>query len=145
MGTFDLLSYHIMAEYTKQMEVLFAARLTFTWHEQSRELWIHHRFPFSEPMVSVEATVERTEQDLLTDRYTRPWLRRYALATSRLMLAEIRGKYGTLPGAGGGISLNASDLRMAAKEEIDVCIQEIDDFIADRPEEIGLGAFYTMG
>lgn len=145
MGTFDLLSYHIMAEYTKQMEVLFAARLTFTWHEQSRELWIHHRFPFSEPMVSVEATVERTEQDLLTDRYTRPWLRRYALATSRLMLAEIRGKYGTLPGAGGGISLNASDLRMAAKEEIDICIQEIDDFIADRPEEIGLGSWFAQG
>lgn len=145
MGTFDLLSYHIMAEYTKTMELLFAARLTFTWHEQSRELWIHHRFPFTEPMVSVEASVERSEQDLLTDRYTRPWLRRYALATSRLMLAEIRGKFSALPGASGSISLNASDLRMAAKEEIEACLQEIDDYIADRPEEYGLATTMIFG
>lgn len=145
MGTFDLLSYHIMAEYTKTMEVLFAARLTFTWHEQSRELWIHHRFPQTEPMVSVEATVERSEQDLLTDRYTRPWLRRYATATSRLMLAEIRGKFGSLPGASGSITLNSNDLRMAAKEEIELCLREIDDYIADRPEEYGIATTFTFG
>lgn len=145
MGTFDLLSYHIMAEYTKTMEILFAARLTFTWNEQNRELWIHHRFPFSEPYVSVEATVERTEQDIMTDRYCRPWIRRWATANARLMLAEIRGKYSTLPGASGSITLNANDLRVAAKEEMETCLAEIDNYLADRPEEYGMATQFLFG
>ena len=40
-----------------------------------------------------------SEQDLLTDRFTSRWIERWALAESRMMLAEIRGKYATLPGA----------------------------------------------
>ena len=137
MGTFDLLSYHIMAEYTKLMEILFAARVTFTWNEQTRTLHLHTRFPFNERMVSIEATTERTEQDLLTDRYTRVWLRRYALATTRLILAETRGKFASLPGAGGSITLNAGELRQAATTEIEACLLEIDQYVADKPEEYG--------
>jgi hypothetical protein len=145
MGTFDLLSYHIMGEYTKLMEMLFAARITFTWNEQSRELFIHHKFAYREPRVAIEATVERTEQDLLSDRYVRPWIRRYAAATVRLMLAESRGKFSTLPGASGSVTLNADALRQAAATEIELCLAEIDDYVMDRPEEYGLGSTLTFG
>lgn len=135
MGTFDLLSYHIMSEYTKLMEILFAARITFTWDEAQRRLHILHRFSMSEEAVAIEAAVERTEQDILTDRILRPWIRRYTLATCRLMLAETRGKFASLPGAGGAVTLNATELRMAAAQEIELCIAEIQDYIADTPEE----------
>ncbi|MCK9369654.1 hypothetical protein M0R04_07080 [Candidatus Dojkabacteria bacterium] len=145
MGTFDLLSYHIMTEYTKTMEQLFAAKLTFTWNEQTRELWIHHRFPMTEPYVSMEVSMERTEQEIMSDRYARPWIRRYATAVTRLMLAETRGKYASLPGAGGNITLNANDLRMAAKEAIDECMAEIFDYVADRPEDWGMASTMCFG
>jgi hypothetical protein len=137
MGTFDLLSYHIMAEYTKLMEILFAARLSFTWNEQTRTLHLQNRFPFNERQICIEATTERTEQDLLTDRYTKVWLRRYALAVTRIILAETRGKFSSLPGASGAITLNASELRQAAATEIEACLLEIDQFVADKPEEYG--------
>lgn len=145
MGTFDILSYHIMGEYTKLLEMLFAARLTFQWNEQKRELFINHRFPMAERMVCIEATVERTEQDLMSDRYVRSWIRRYASAMARMMLAEIRGKYSVLPGAGGGITLNAGDLRQQAQTMIDTCIAEIDDYIVDGPDEYGMGSQFTFG
>lgn len=145
MGTFDLLSYHIMAEYTKLMEMLFAARLTFTWNEQTRELMIMNRFAMNERMVCIEATEERTEQDIMSDRYARPWIRRYAAATCRIMLAETRGKFSTLPGAGGGITLNAAELRQAGNAEIEACLQDIDSYIIDKPEEYGMGAHFTFG
>lgn len=145
MGTFDLLSYHIMGEYTKLMEMLFAARLTFTWNEQNRELFIHHRFPFVERMVAIEASVERTEQDILSDRYARPWVRRYAAAVCRLILAEIRGKFSTLPGAGGSVTLNAETLRQASATEIEALLTEIENYIVDRPEEWGIGQTFTFG
>jgi len=145
MGTFDLLSYHIISEYIELMEILFAGRITFTWNEQKRELHLLHRFPFAERMVLIEAAVERTEQDLLSDRFTFPWIRRYALAQSRIALAEIRGKYSTLPGAGGGVTLNASDLRAAGVEEINLCLQDLDNFVTDTPEEFGMAASFILG
>ena len=145
MGTFDLLSYHIMSEYTKLMEMLFAARITFTWNEQTRQLYLHHRFPMSERMVCIEATTERTEQDLLTDRYVRAWMRRYCLATARLILAETRGKFSTLPGASGSVTLNANELRQASQQEIETCIQEIEDYVVDKPDEYGMGAQFVFG
>lgn len=145
MGTFDLLSYHIMGEYTKLMEMLFAARITFSWNEQTRELHLHHRFPYRERMVCVEATVERTEQDIMSDRYAKSWIRKYAGGVCRLMLAEIRGKFSSLPGAGGSISLNANELRQAGNEAIAECLDEIDNYIADKPDEYGIGTQFVFG
>lgn len=145
MGTFDLLSYHLMSEYTKTMEILFANRVTFNWNEQTRELWLHQRFPFSERLCLVDAAVERTEQQLLSDRVSRPWLRRWATAEAMLMLANSRGKYASLPGAGGGVSLNASDLRTQATTDKDICMAEIQDFVVDTPETWGLNSTFIFG
>lgn len=145
MGSFDMLSFHIMSEYTKLLEILFAGRVTYTWNEQKRELYMHNRFSQREQIVAIEATEERTEQDLMVDRYTKPWIRRYAAAVCRLMLAESRGKFGSLPGAGGNITLNAAELRQAGKEEIEACILEIENYVADRPEEYGIGTQFLFG
>jgi hypothetical protein len=145
MGTFDLLSYHIMADYTKLMEMLFAARLTFNWNEQKREVWIHNRFALSEKMVCIEATEERTEQDLMTDRYSKAWIRRYATGVCRIMLSEIRGKFSTLPGASGSVTLNAGELRQTGQADIDGCIADIESYVADKPEEYGMATQFTFG
>jgi hypothetical protein len=145
MGTFDLLSYHMMADYTKMMEILFAARVTYTWNEQTREIWLHQRYNQAEPMVMIDATVERTEQDIMTDRYAKPWIRRYAAGVARIMLAEIRGKFSTLPGASGSVTLNAAELRQTGQAEIEACLAEIDDYLVDKPEEFGMGTTFTFG
>lgn len=145
MGTFDLLSYHIMTEYTKNLEILFAGRITYTWNEQTRELHIHHRFPFAERLCLVEASVERSEQQLLTDRVCRPWLRKWATAEAMLMLANSRGKFASLPGAGGSVQLNASDLRQQATTDKESCMNEIFDYVVDTPEEWGIQSSFTFG
>ena len=143
-GNYDLLSYHLMTEYKKTTEILFAQRIQFNWNEQSRVLYFHQRTPYK-MLLAIEATVERTEQDIMADRYCYPWVRRCALANARLMLAEIRGKYSTLPGAGGSITLNANDLRMAAKEELEACLAEIENYLADSPIEYGMASSFIFG
>jgi hypothetical protein len=57
---------------------------------------------------------------------------------SRLILAETRGKFATLPGAGGSITLNAAELRQAATTEIEMCLLEIEQYVVDKPEEYGM-------
>ena len=61
------------------------------------------------------------------------------------MLAEQRGKYATLPGANGAVTLNAAELRQAANDEITECMQEIFDYVADKPEDYGSGTQFILG
>lgn len=144
MGTFDLLSYHLVSEYVEQLEHLFATRLVFHWNESERLLSFYQSFTVPE-RVLLDVTIERTEQSILKDRWIRTWVKRYSLMKSMETLAQIRGKYASLPGAGGGVSLNAADLMTKAtelKEELDT---EIEDYVANDPEDIGMHSTFIMG
>ena len=45
------------------------------------------------------------------------WIRKYALAVSKEMLGQIRGKFSSIPIPGNDVTLNASELMSQAKEE----------------------------
>lgn len=144
MGTFDLLSFYLVSEYIEQLEHLFASRLTFNWNERTRVLWLHQVFSQNERAI-MDVVVESTEQELLTDRFTKRWIERWALALCRLTLSETRGKFATYPGAGGGISLNAADLKTTANEEFEALIAEVDNYQVSRVEELGQNCEFIIG
>lgn len=144
MGTYDLTSYHLIAQYIEQMEMLFSTRISYSWDEPSRELAIYHSFYTHETML-LDCTVERTEQELMNDRLTKPWIEKWALAEAMFTLAQIRGKFSTLPGASGGVSLNSSDLASSAQTLKDECINEIEDYIVSRPDDLGMESQFVIG
>ena len=45
------------------------------------------------------------------------WIRKYALALSKEMLGQIRGKFATIPIPGQSVNLNANELLSQAKDE----------------------------
>jgi hypothetical protein len=47
------------------------------------------------------------------------WIRRFALALTKEILGQVRGKFATIPIPGSSVNLNASDLLSQAKEEQD--------------------------
>jgi hypothetical protein len=54
------------------------------------------------------------------------WIRRYALAVSKEMLGQIRGKFGgSIPIPGDNITLNSSDLLSQAKDEKTTLVEEL--------------------
>lgn len=53
------------------------------------------------------------------------WIRRYALAVAKGMLAEIRSKFQTIPIPGESVTLNGADLRSQSKEEKDALKDEL--------------------
>lgn len=136
MGSFDLISYHLVAQYTETMNQMFAADLTFNWNEDSRQLMIFKRFHKSE-RVLMEVVVERTEQNMIKDRFLKGWIEKYASAQCRIMLSEVRGKYAALPGAGGGVSLNAQDLSARADADLQDLYMQLEEYVVDNPEEYG--------
>ena len=144
MGTYDLTSFHLISQYIEQMEHLFATRLTYHWDEPSRNLDFYSSFVRQERIL-IDCELERTEQELLTDRWTKSWIERYALSECRIMLAEIRGKYASLPGAGGGVSLNASELFARADADRLDLIEQIDNFIVNDIEDVGMHSTLIIG
>ena len=61
----------------------------------------------------------RPEENLLEDTYAGPWLKDYAFAHARLILAEARGKFTQIAGPQGGTTMNSDQLRQDAQAEID--------------------------
>ena len=53
------------------------------------------------------------------------WIRRYALAVAKGMLAEVRSKFQTIPIPGESVTLNGADLRAQSKEEISTLKDEL--------------------
>ena len=144
MGTYDLTSFHLVSQYVEQLEILFATRLTFGWHEHSRVLSIYNAFTRPEKIL-IDCMVERTEQDLLKDRLIKTWIERYALSEAMMILSHIRGKFASLPGAGGGIALNAGELIGIAQSYREELLNQIDEFVVDTPEDVGIGSTFILG
>ena len=113
MAVYDALSQH-----RETLGKLFGENYTFTWNTVTKKLLLHRKVKANDT-VFVHAYKQRSDEELLTDPYSAPWLKDYALAHSKLILAEARGKFNTIAGPQGGTSLNADALRMDAQATLD--------------------------
>src|ERR1035437_1690272 len=125
--SYDLVSIHLIAAMSETYSMLFAGEVAFNWRESSREMKIYKKFG-SQEKVLVEASCEKSEQELLSDRWTSQWLQQWAKSVCNITLANIRGKYTNMPGPGGGISMNADTLMSEGTRLQDDCLRQIQDF-----------------
>lgn len=130
----DVVSIYLMNQLSEVYEKIFAGNLMFTWDEVTRELTILRRINQAQERVLLEVVMERTEQELLTDRWLKQWLQGWAQAELWEMLGERRSKYGTLPGANGGITLNGPDLLARSTTQQTELLRQVMDY------EVGNGA-----
>jgi hypothetical protein len=124
----DLTSIHLFQQLSEQFDRIFAGDLVFTWDEVSRQLTILRRLVNQEERVVLEVVVERTEQELLVDRWAKQWLQGWAESELIETLGMIRSKYGTLPGPNGGITLNGAELLSIASEKQTELLRQILDY-----------------
>lgn len=124
----DVLAIHLMNSLSENYEKIFAGNLSFTWDEASRQLTILRRILQDEERVLLEVSTERTEQELLYDRWVKQWLQGWAQSECWEMLGEIRSKYGSLPGPNGGISMNGDSLLSRATEQQAELLRQLADF-----------------
>lgn len=144
LGSFDILSFHLVSSFIEELEHLFATRITFQWIEKTRELKLYNAVHASE-RVLVDANIERTEQDLFTDRETNLWLQRWAVAEAKMALSQSRGKFQSLPGPNGSTVLNAQELITQSEAEKAVLMDELEDSAMSNAVEVGQKAFFVLG
>jgi hypothetical protein len=111
-------SYDFLQQNRETMGRLFGAELIFTWNPGNHKLVIHRQVR-AEDTVVLHTYNYRPDESLLNDTYAGPWLKDYALAHAKLMLAEARGKFTQIAGPQGGTTMNADQLRTDAQQEID--------------------------
>ena len=128
-GGFDILSIHLMASLSEEYQRIFAGDLAFLWDESTRQLQILRTVNTTEKVI-LECAMERTEQDLLVDRWAKQWLQHWAHSELIEQLGLIRSKFGNLPGAGGGITLNGSELLAMAESMQTEALRQLSDFEA---------------
>jgi hypothetical protein len=63
----------------------------------------------------------------------RNFIQRYALAVAKGILGQIRGKYRTLPGPGGGSQLNGDMLLQQSEKEIEMLNKQLLDEFEEPP------------
>jgi hypothetical protein len=105
-ATVDILSLHLLSSLSEEFQRLFAGDLTFLWNEGTRELLITRKVYRSEKVI-IECRMEKTEQEILRDRWSKQFIQNWALAENKYQLGLIRSRFtsGT-PGAAGTITQN---------------------------------------
>ena len=118
---------------------MFGENYTFTWNTVTKKLLLHRKVK-ADDTVFVHVFKQRTDEELLQDPYSAPWLKDYALAHSKLILAEARGKFNTIAGPQGGSTLNGDALKQEAQTELDKLEEDLKLQVAG-----GQGYGFTIG
>ena len=120
-----LATWDLYNGYLETAERVFASQINFTWDTNSRKLTILRR-PTADEEVSVRVYARKSEDDMINDPYTGPWLLAYSTAKAKYMLGEARDKFpGGFPGPNGSITLNGATLKQEAQAEVDKLEKEL--------------------
>lgn len=120
-----LATWDFYNEFLKTTERVFASQYNFTWDVNQHKLTIIRR-PTADEEVVVRVYTKKSDDDLITDPYTGPWLRSYAIAKAKYKLGEARDKFpGGFPGPNGNTQLNGATMKQEAQVEIDKLEKEL--------------------
>lgn len=120
-----LATWDFYNQFLETTERVFASQLNFTWDVNSRKLTIIRR-PTADEEVVVRVYARKSEDDIINDPYTGPWLRSYAAAKAKYMLGEARDKFPSgFPGPNGNVQLNGATLKQEAQAEMDKLEKEL--------------------
>jgi len=125
-----LATWDMYNEYLETAERVFASQLNFTWDVNSHKLTIIRR-PTADESVSVRVYIRKSDDDIIRDPYTGPWLRSYSTAKAKYALGEARDKFPSgFPGPNGNVMLNGATIKQEAQAEIDKLEKELLNMVA---------------
>jgi hypothetical protein len=138
-GSGVLATYDLAMGFQKLTGKMFGRDVLYTWDGGTKRITFHRRFMSGEE-IGLHVYMTRPEEVLFVDHYARPWLEDMATAQAKAMLGQGRGKFSSLAGPQGGITLNGAELKSEAATEIATLLQELKDGI-----DATMGYSFTIG
>lgn len=128
-NNYNVSQYLLMQQYLKQVKNVLGQMSTWQLIN-NRHL---HIWPIPETNDESVILEFRAFDPTTVHHAFKSWLQRYTLALAKEILGGIRGKYATLPGPGGGTSLNGSELVAEAREDKQLLMEELSTVIEGQP------------
>jgi hypothetical protein len=124
-----LATWDFYNQFLETTERVFASQYNFTWDVNQHKLTIIRK-PQGDEEVVVRVYARKSEDDIMNDPYTGPWLRSYATALSKYALGEARDKFpGGFPGPNGNVMLNGATLKQEAQVQIEKLEKQLHDLV----------------
>jgi hypothetical protein len=128
-ATGGLATYYAFAAYQEMVGKMFGSFIQHHYDNATKTLTITQRPRSDTERVLLHTDNFRPDITLLRDIYSKPWIRDYTLAVSKVMLGEARSKFGTINGPQGGTTLNGESLKQDGMTMMEKLDQEINNFI----------------
>lgn len=123
-----LATYDFFSQYQETVGRLFGLYLNYHYDRVSRTLTIHRK-PTNSESILLRTYNEKPESHIWNDAMVKPWIKEYALAEVKLMIAEARGLFSQIPGPGGGTTLNGNELKADAQQSIEKLDEELKNLV----------------
>lgn len=132
-GQGDLLTYEYYSQWTAQAGRMFGANYDFRWDERTHRLMIIRHQQVLEDVL-LTAYMKVSDDSLITGTYSRPWIRDYTMAKTKILVGQAYEKFSSLPGPSGSITLNGAQLKAEGTAEILALEDQLTKYSAgDRP------------
>ena len=122
-----LATYDLFSGYQELVGRMFGGYINFYYDTVTRKLEIVRRQRARETVL-LWLYNNKPDGILLQDRYAKPWLRDYTLASCKIMLGEARSKFATIAGPQGGTALNGDQLKAEGVADLEKLEQSISNY-----------------
>lgn len=126
--TGGMLTYELFAGYQELTYRMFGGYIVYHYNPTTRKLVIPRKV-LAKETVMLHVFMHKTEDILLNDIYSGPWIKAYSLAQAKMMLGQAREKFSTIAGPQGGTTLNGTALKAEAQAEMDKLIEDLKNFV----------------
>lgn len=131
-----LATYEIYSQYMDMAGKMFGMYANFKFHNATKRLIMMEK-PRDEEEVLLWVYNHKPDEVILQDVYATPWVQNWALAECKEMLGQIRSKFSQVPGPGGAVTLNGTDLLAQAAAEKQQLLAELAAYV-DGSQVLGI-------
>jgi hypothetical protein len=124
-----LATYYMYSSYLEEAAKMFGGFINFQYNRVTKQLTIMRRPRADLEQVLLWTHNYKPDFSLLQDTYALPWIRDYTLGRCKIMLGEAREKFASLPGPGGGTTLNGTALKQEGQAIIDRLEAEVSNYV----------------
>lgn len=127
--TGGMATYDFYAGYVELAARMFGGYVTYTFDPVTKVLRVVRDFKGTGERILIWADVQKPETSLIQDPYSGVWIGDFMLANLKLIIGEAREKFSSIPGPGGGTSLNGTAMKNEGKEAMAACIDELKRYV----------------
>ncbi len=128
-GAGNLVTWELYSQKLEMASRMFGGHMNFTFNPSQKRLNLIRNVTSSHETVLLWTYNLKPEIQLLTELQIVQWIKDFTYASCKQMMGEAREKFQSIAGPSGSTSLNGSQLKSEAKEEMAQLIEDLKNFI----------------